>query len=248
MQTLNLMIDAGKGSRIERGQLATVITPAPTQTWFPIPHAKLVDGVQQSLVRSGLRIVAEAHGLSHEGSRYFGMFQVANGHTHEDYSLIVGLRNSHDKKFPAGLVVGSGVFVCDNPAFSGEIEIGRKHTRFINRDLPQLIESAVGRLGNMRRSQEQRIEAYKGKTLSDAKVHDILIQSLDARVVPASKIPAVLQEWRNPRHEEFAARKNGWRLFNSYTEVLKGSNIFERPRTTQALHGLMDTACGVLVN
>jgi hypothetical protein len=28
------------------------------------------------------------------------------------------------------------VFVCDNLAFSGEIKIARKHTRFIVRDLP----------------------------------------------------------------------------------------------------------------
>jgi hypothetical protein len=33
---------------------------------------------------------------------------------------VLGLRNSHDKRFPAGLVGGSAVFVCDNLAFSGE--------------------------------------------------------------------------------------------------------------------------------
>jgi hypothetical protein len=37
-----------------------------------------------------------------------------------------------------------------------------------------------------------------------------------------------------------------WRLFNSFTEVLKG-NLGELPRRTQALHGLMDSACGLVM-
>lgn len=249
MRRLNLMIGSNDDSMaVEREALGSIETPRHTETWYPIPHAALVDGVQKQLYRSGLEVVAEAHGVSHEGQRYFGMFQVENGHSHDDYSLVVGLRNSHDKRFPAGLVVGSGVFVCDNLAFSGEIKIGRKHTRFINRDLPQLIESAVGRIGDLRRSQEDRISAYKRRELSDSQVHDLLIQSLDARVIPSSRIPKVLQEYRAPRHPEFAKDRNVWRLMNAYTEILKDSNVFERPRVTQALHGLLDTACGIALS
>ena len=55
----------------------------------------------------------------------------------EDYCWVLGLRNSHDKTFPAGIVAGASVFVCDNLSFSGEIKFARKHTRFIVRDLPQ---------------------------------------------------------------------------------------------------------------
>ncbi|MGV3661435.1 MAG: hypothetical protein ACO1TE_14700 [Prosthecobacter sp.] len=44
---------------------------------------------------------------------------------------------NHDKTFPAGIVFG-----CDNLSFSGEIKFARNHSRFIVRDLPQL----VGRL------------------------------------------------------------------------------------------------------
>lgn len=249
MESLNLMIGSEKDSkRIERGDLTKIATPSSTETWVPIPHARFLDTIEKCLTRSGLTTVTEAHGVTHEGRRYFGMLQVQNGSTPGDYSVIVGLRNAHDKRFNAGLAVGARVFICDNLSFSGEIQIGRKHTRFINRDLPQLIESAVGRIGDLRRSQDERFIAYKGKTLSDARVNDILIQSLDARVVPASRIPAVLEEYRNPGHEEFKEKRNAWRLFNAYTEVLKGSNIFERPRVTQALHGLIDTACGVVLS
>ena len=51
-----------------------------------------------------------------------------------------------DKTFPAGIVAGASVFVCDNLSFSGEVKFARKHTRYINRDLPQLTERAIGLL------------------------------------------------------------------------------------------------------
>jgi len=244
MKALNLILHKG-GVKIDREQVNAVSTPKATDTWHPIPHRRFVDGVIESLDRSGLHVVTEAHALARDGARYFGMFQLKNGNNPADYSLVVGLRNSHDKSFPAGLVVGSGVFVCDNLAFSGEIEIGRKHTTHIERDLPQLIQSAVGRVGALRVHQDNRIEAYKQAKISDAKAHDIVIQALDTRIAPVTYIPDILKEWRTPRHAEFAQVKNGWRLFNAFTEILKESNVFDRPRATQALHGLMDTACKV---
>ena len=244
MTTLNLTLHAG-AARTDRSAVEAVKTPRKTETWHPIPHARFVDGVIKSLDRSGLHVVTEAHALGRDGARYFGMFQVQNGKNPADYSLVVGLRNSHDKSFPAGLVVGSGVFVCDNLAFSGEVRIGRKHTVNIERDLPGLIQSAVGRIGDLRKHQDRRIEAYKSREITDTQAHDLMIQALDARIAPVTYIPEILKEWRAPRHAEFAEAKNGWRLFNAFTEVLKESSLFERPRATQALHGLLDQACSV---
>jgi len=245
MKALNLMAHTAGSEVVDRQVIDMVKTPDANGIWRPIPHAKLIDGVLKTVERSGFKVVQEAHALARDGARYFGMMQLANGHNAEDYSLVLGLRNSHDKSFPAGLVVGSGVFVCDNLAFSGEIQIGRKHTTNINRDLPNLIEAAMGKLGDMRLHQDQRILAYKGREISDAQAHDILIQALDARVLPVTRIPGVVTEWRTPRHPEFAQGKTAWRLFNAFTEELKDSALFDRPRATQALHGLLDTVCSV---
>jgi len=236
------------GSRaVTREQVATVATPARTATWVPIPHDNLLAGVQTCLERAGLSVVSEAHGLGHDGNRYFGLMQVVNGHADGDFGLVVGLRNSHDRTFPAGLVVGASVFVCDNLSFSGEIRLARKHTAHVERDLPQLIERAVGRLGDLRRAQETRFAAYKGHELTDAAAHDLVVQALDARVIPVTRIPQVLAEWRVPRHPEFREGKTAWRLFQGFTESLKG-NLDALPVRTQALHGLLDAACGLAVS
>src|SRR5581483_9794883 len=115
-----------------------------------------------------------------------------------------------------------------------EIRLARKHTAHVERDLPQLIERAVGRLGDLRRAQEDRFAAYKRHELTDAAAHDLVVQALDARVMPVTRLPVVLAEWRAPRHPEFREGKTAWRLFQGFTESLKG-NLDALPARTQAL-------------
>lgn len=242
MKELNLMLHCGTDA-VDRQTIEMAPTPDATNTWTPIPHRELLGRVEQEVTRGGLSIVNEAHGLTNGGDRYFGMLQVANGNNADDYGVVLGVRNSHDKSFPAALCLGAGVFVCDNLSFSGEVKLSRKHTRFIMRDLQQVIVRAVGMLTDHRQKQDLRIAAYKQHDLTDVEAHDVVINALDCQAVTASKIPYVLKEWREPAHEEFRPR-TAWSLFNSFTEVLKGDARKSLPRT-QALHGLMDSVCGV---
>jgi hypothetical protein len=244
MNKLNLILHTGANA-VEREQLANVVTPARTATWVPISHHRLLAGIIGSLESNHMSIAGESHGLTKDGSRYFGLLQVVNGQNADDFGMVIGVRNSHDKSFPAGLVVGASVFVCDNLSFSGEIKLARKHTVHVNRDLPQLISRAMGQLGTQRGKQDLRFASYKQTEFSDAQAHDLIIRAVDARVCPVTNVPNVLKEWRQPRHVEF--RENGktaWRLFNAFSECLKGSLDY-LPRRTQALHGLMDVACKI---
>jgi hypothetical protein len=240
----NLCLHTG-ASTVERGQLALVNTPQRTPTWVPIPHDRLLNGIEEALTANHLTVVSESHGLTKDGNRYFGLLQVANGYNPQDFGMVLGLRNSHDKKFPAGIVVGASVFVCDNLSFSGEIKLARKHTVFVERDLPQLIARAMGQLTEQRGKQDRRFAGYKATEFTDAQAHDLIIRALDARVIPVTHVPDVIQEWREPRHPEFAANgKTAWRLFQAFTESLK-SNLDYLPRRSAALHGLMDVACKI---
>ena len=238
----NLLLHCGAHA-VDREIIGRTPTPEPTLTWTPLPHEALVEEVEQVLKSNGLSVVNQAHSLTHDGLRYFGLMEIHNSVIHPDYAWVLGLRNSHDKSFPAGIVAGANVFVCDNLSFSGEIKIARKHTRFILRDLPFLTGRAIGRLMERWHHQDQRIGAYKGKNLPDASVHDLVIRATDVRACTPRQIPAVLREWRNPRHKEFEARTL-WTLFNSFTEVLKG-NLNELPKRTEALHGLLDSYVGL---
>jgi hypothetical protein len=241
-----LMLHCG-GEEVTLDQVIEATTPAPTKTWQPIPHANLVSVVEETIRRSGLNIVQAQHGLDHGGDRYYGLMQVANGRQDDEYGTVIGLRNSHDKVFPASLAVGAGVFVCDNLSFSGEIVIGRKHTTHIKRDLPRIVETAVGQVAKARVDQELRFAIYRDAKLDDSNVHDLLVQAMDIQAISAPMIPKVLKEWREPSHEEFEGR-NMWSLFNGFTEILKSIKPQYVPRRTMALHGLLDSFAGVTLS
>ena len=243
MKLCNLCLHAG-AFEVPRKALVTVPTPAPTETWRPIPHEAFVRQVEWELPRYGLDVVNAAYALTHDGGRFFGLLQVTrNGLENPDYSLVVGLRNSHDKTLTAGLVAGSQVFVCDNLAFSGEVSVSRKHTSFIMMDLPGLISNAVGRLLGLFQTQDERVRRYQATGLSDADAHDLTIRALDKGVICASRIPDVLREWREPRHAAFEPR-TAWSWFNAVTETLKGS-LHVLPKRSQALYRLCDDFVGV---
>ena len=240
---INLCLHCG-AEKSTREEVESTFTPRATRTWQPIPHIEIIERVETALQTNHLTIGMTAHSLSHGGSRYFGLMEIREKTTRDDdYAWVLGIRNSHDKTFPAGLVAGASVFVCDNLSFSGEVRVTRKHTRYILRDLPSLVQGAVGRLMSAWHHQAERIETYKRYPLSDERVHDLVVRSVDLGIVPNRIVPDVLTEWRHPRHEEFAPR-NAWSLFNGYTEVLKG-NLAELPKRTERLHGLLDLEVGL---
>ena len=239
-----LLLHCG-AEQVTREAVFDIPTPPGTKTWFPMSHHLLLREVETQLIGSGFHLAGQGHALSHDGARYFGVLEVTlPGHQHSDYRWVVGVRNSHDKTFPAAMVAGTQVFVCDNLSFTGQVKITRKHTRYAERDLRHLTSRAVGKLGDRFLKLDQRIDAYKQKRITDNKAHDLIVRALDCRAITATQVPKVLQEWREPSHREFRKR-NVWRLFNAVTETHKELNPHIATRRSEALHGLCDATVGL---
>ena len=239
----NLVLHCG-ASAVPRVEVARVSTPRPTETWQPIPHVTLIETVEDALRSTGLKIGNQVHSLTQDGARYFGLAEIHNKHDEDDYAMVVGIRNSHDKSFPVGLTAGAQVFVCDNLSFSGEVRLSRKHTSRLLTDLPILVSSGVGRLYELWGHQSQRIAAYKQAKVRDRVVHDLVVRACDLGAITNRMLPAVLKEYREPRYPEFQDRTI-WSVFNAVTEVLKHGNLHELPNRTAALHSLMDNHVGL---
>jgi hypothetical protein len=240
MSTLNLYCP----ERVTVDELARIPVPSGTNTWSPIPHIALLDRVMTTLPRFGLTVSEECHGIDKKGDRYFGLLKVRNGINPTGYHRIVGLRNSSDKAFSASLVCGNQVIVCSNLSFSGTIKFGRKHTRFIMRDLGVLISIAIEKLVTTWKHNDERINCYKNSRLSNLKAHDLTVKVLDAGVIPSSKVQSVLQEWRKPSHREFEGR-NIWSYQNSITETLKSYSLEQISRRTEKMHRVIDSYIGL---
>ena len=240
----NLVLHCG-ASAVQRVDVARVNTPRPTDTWTPIPHIHLLSEVEGALRSVGLRIGHQAHAITPDGARYFGLSEVHCSNESSEYALIVGVRNSHDKTFPVSLAAGNCLFICDNLAFSGEVRLTRKHTTHLQRDLPKMVATGVGKLMTLWNHQGQRVEAYKNTKIRDRVAHDLIVRATDLGAITNRMIPSVLKEWREPSYPVFKDR-TAWSLFNAATEVLKLSgNLPELPNRTEALHALFDTHVGL---
>ena len=225
-------------NKVNSEQLAGVQTPEGTNSHTPIPHHHLVKMTREALDIAGLEVTEEEHALARGGLRYFGGFALKGTDvTGEDRQIVLGLRNAHDKSFAASIAVGNKMMVCDNLCFSSDIKLARRHTTHILEDLPRVLSSAVARVTSHWQDMSKRISADQQTEVRDAAA--MIVQLVDSKAFPARDIYKAVEEFRNPRHEEF---KGGslWSLYNSVTENLKGSNINLLADRTMRMQSVFD--------
>jgi hypothetical protein len=173
--------------------------------------------------RFGLEIVREEYALAQEGQQMFGVLTCRNGAPTADYALAIGIRSSLNRSIAVGVAAsGVKVTVCDNLAFFGEVTAHRKHTVHVFRDLPDLIYRMLSRVSSMRSRIDGEIATMKVRELLSAHAHHLMVEAIKGNVVPASRLPKVIDAWEEPKHEEFVPR-TAWSLFNAFTEVQKGA-------------------------
>jgi hypothetical protein len=153
------------------------------------------------------------------------------------------VRNAHDQAFAAGVAAGMQVLVCSNLSFAGDIVFKRRHTVNVMRDLPLMIRDAIDSLQGLWQRQKQQVEAYRNTRLLDRAAHHLTISALDAGVISGSRIPKVLSEWREPKHQDFRPR-TVWSFFNAITENLK-DYTHDLTTRTQRLHTVCDEYVGL---
>ena len=218
---MTLVVHRG-GWEATKADLASVPVPDPTESYYPVPYVRFIEEVELHVPRFGLTVQSSAFALAREGGQMFGVLTCVNGKPATDYALAIGVRNSYDRSLSVGLTLGSRVFCCDNLAFSGEVTMHRKHTVNVFRDLPDLIYRMLSQVSSMRERSDGEIAAMKVRELQPATAHHLMVEAIRANVLPASRLPKVMEAWEEPAHAEFMPR-TAWSLFNAFTEVQKGA-------------------------
>jgi hypothetical protein len=234
---MTLMLHA-RAAEVAYDDLRAVTIPPRTESHVPVPHHEIVELMRYSLGFYGHEIVEEHHAVTEDGARYFGLLSLRS--TYGDYTDTVGLRNSHDKRFPIGIAFGSRVFVCDNLAFHAEHVIRRKHTANAKRELPGLVAEVVEPLRERREGQVRTFDRYRETLLPDEMADHAILSLYRSGVINIQRVPDVLGEWERPSHDW--GDKTAWRLFNAATFTLTG-RVAENPSTTTVLHRVIDGMC-----
>jgi hypothetical protein len=237
---MSLMLHKG-AQPIDYHGLRDLMTPEPTRTHVPIPHYRLVDLVRHTLGFYGHQVVAEQHGITPDGMRYFGLMNLSS---HDGaYEDSVVLRSSHDKSLPVGIGFGGHVFCCDNLSMYADTVVHRRHTARLKADLPGIIMAVVEPLANVRDQQQRVFDRYRATTITPELADHTMLELYRQGVFPSKIIGDVNQEFYDPSFEEMRIQPlNGWRLFNAVTFVLTGK-ILGSPQTSQTLHRVLDDVC-----
>jgi hypothetical protein len=229
---------------VTREELINVTTPDSSESFTPIPHALLVQQAQNAIDRAGYSIVQERHALGRSGMRYFGGFQITGPDLNCDSrSLVLGLRNAHDKSFAASMCIGTRMIVCENLCFSSDIKLARRHTTNILRDIPRVLSEGIGRLSAHWSDMGTRINRYQQTEIGFKEACAIVVHLAEAKALPARDVFAVTQEFKAPRHPEFNS-PTLWNLYNAVTENLKGSDLTKLPARTMVMQSIFDSRAG----
>lgn len=214
----------------------------------PVPYIDFVEQVSDQLEKMGLVIEHEGFGITKDNDRFFGLMQLRSKYS--DYAPMLGLRGSYNQTLPRGIVLGSGIFVCDNLAFSGEINIKTKQTTYIRNRLPALIEGACERIPGMIELQHQKFEAYRNKEMRPRWGDAAIVELVRRDAISPSQVGKVVEQWDNPVHMEHAEQGHSlWRLHNAVTEAIKPVTnrpvVLNNMERTQRLTAFLDEVAGL---
>ena len=158
---------------------------------------------------------SERFGLARDQQKMFGVITLAN-RSNPEWTRCVGVRNSHDQSFAAGICCGVSVLVCSNLCFGGEFVIKRRHTSGI--DLTSMVEETMDALADGYLSFEERLLDLHDEPVTDDQARVAIVKAAEAGAIPSCDILAVFGEYLEPRHPEFQERTK-WSLLNAFTEI-----------------------------
>lgn len=208
------------GARVvEREALKEINAPPATETWYPVRHEDVLDCVEETLDASGFAVRRAQLSVSNFDQRFFGVLDIESPLS-DGVTLSVGIRNSNDKSFPIGFCVGNRTFVCDNLAFSSEIVINKRHTRFGSDRFQEGIASAIGSLNQYRDVEARRIEQLQSARITDVAAESAILKAWDKRIIGTRMLRPLLDEWREPAFDDFTDR-TAWSLLAAFTHIAK---------------------------
>lgn len=198
--------------------------PEQTKTYEPLSHHEFVFNThnlgQEVLGTRGFSLASEKYLVSKDRAKMFFMLGYQNGVN--GMQMVAAGRNSTDKSMSVCLSIGSAgrVVVCDNLVVSGEIVVFRKHTgnlfQYLREKLVLGFHEATGKWRDLNHDVTQ----LKEVAVDEKDAHHFLVEAGRKKVIGKSDFFQALQEYHEPRHEEFR-EPNLWSVYNAVTEALK---------------------------
>jgi hypothetical protein len=205
---------------VTRQEVEAVPVPEATQTWCPVSYKSAIELLHETIsTKLGLAIKREQYGLNKNGDQLFALTTLETGN--EGHGLSIGLRQSYNKSLALGVAVGAQVFVCDNLCFRGDaFMVVRKNTVNVWVDFQRLLVHQVKASLIHYEHMQEDIKVFKAAPCDLPRGYELLGRAYGEGLLTTTQATVAFEDWRTPRHVEFADR-NLWGLYNATTEALK---------------------------
>jgi len=202
-------------NKVTRQELSLLPTPPSTDSFKPIPHAQLVEQVEQALAFRHISITKEEFVI--KGEKMFGLLEL--NAEYEGINFALGLRNANDRSMRVGIVAGYRVMVCENMAFSGDFKpMLAKHSKHF--DIEESVSIGIDRIQRGWQPLREKIDFMRNKVLPITTAQAIIYRAFTEGKFPVRLLKSVHRHYFLPSYDEFKPRTM-WSLSNAFTSALK---------------------------
>jgi hypothetical protein len=218
-----------KSTRVTRQQLRGIETPLSTPTHRPVPHADLVDMLEDRLNASGLFIFREQYAVQSHGQKLFGTLDLHNGGASagEGTTLALGFRHGNDKSMALKCVGGCRVTICDNMAMMGDTTVFRlMHKHGVMAGLRERLSRYFGEYDKQVASIKDRIEAWRWAGLTDIEAKATVYDAVTTGVIPSRLLGDIDTAYFRATDLGYTdcEPRSKWGLHNAFTRSFKSLN------------------------
>lgn len=226
METATATLITKKSTRVTRQQLRGIATPLSTATHRPVPHADLMDTVEEQLNAAGLFITREQYAVQRFGQRLFAALDLRNGGASagEGTTLALGLRHANDKTMALKSLVGARVTICDNMALVGDATVFRlMHKHGVMANLRERLAYYFGGFGQEVTAIRHRIEAWTWAGLTDIEAKATVYDAVTTGVIPTRLMGDIHSAYFNAKALGYSdcEPRSKWGLHNAFTRAFK---------------------------
>ncbi|MBN2382543.1 hypothetical protein JXQ70_06640 [bacterium] len=224
---------------ISRSDLPYLPVPQATETFQPVPHQTALSICEEQLNGVGLHVRDEAITVTGSGAVMACRWIVHNGTSKgvEGFEPQVIVLNGNTRRHKLRVGFGIRAMVCLNGMFAAERQIGRKHTKYVLRDLEELVREAIHDSLGWVEEYVSYLYCLKTVTPSRQNVNDLLIASAEQNIINSSMIMKVLSIYRKPTWPDYG-QGTLYTLHSAYTETLRTVSPFILPQRTIKLDRL----------
>lgn len=225
-----------RANHVTENEVRSVPPVAPTSTWNPIHHSKVIDAVNYAIADAGLGIKSKRFELSTSGGNLFASYRLDQGKEGVDWQI--GFRNSVEKKFAVGITAGTFTIVCSNLMFSGDYVEFRKHTKGLDMDeLKSLAHRAIDTTTQKLQVLETWQSGLRMVPLLQNSMRALTFEAMHRDAFPASRFHRFLDAYST---EQAINGPTLLSFFGAVTRTIRDQSLTQISKRSVILNQLMD--------